>query len=143
MKKAIYFILFLSFIIARSQDVIVKKDGTSIQAKVEEVGVEEIKYLKSEKLSGPIYSIHKSDVVIINFEDGSFELIQSESKKNKSSKKNEISKLSLKETKDLIIENINKYSFDWKFEFDKYDASFEDEMLLLVIVDQKGNKSNR
>ena len=40
-----------------AQDVIVKKNGEEIRAKVEEVGEQSIRYRKFTNLTGPVYSI--------------------------------------------------------------------------------------
>jgi len=135
MKKAILFILVLSFTTVHSQDVIVKKDGTSIQANVEEIGIDIIKYHKFDNLKGPVYSINKKDVVIVNFENGTFELIESKVEENG------LLLLSLEETKDVIVEYINNYSFVYLDENKKYIASFEDDLLRLTIVNENDKKA--
>lgn len=75
MKK---FMLLLVFIIPTlftfAQDVIVKKDGTTIQSKIFEVGTTEIKYKKWNHQDGPFYIINKADVKAINYENGDNEV---------------------------------------------------------------------
>lgn len=64
-----------------AQDVIIKRNGDEIQAQVEEVGQTEIKYKKFENLSGPTYSVSKSDVFMIRYKNGQrdvFEEVKSE-----------------------------------------------------------------
>lgn len=58
-----------------SQDNIIKKNGEEIKAKVVEVGTTEIKYKKFEKQNGPTYAINKSEVFMINYEDGTKDVI--------------------------------------------------------------------
>lgn len=53
-----------------AQDVIVKKDGTTILAKVTKVGDKEIEYKKYKSGSDRLYSISTSNVMAINYEDG-------------------------------------------------------------------------
>lgn len=53
-----------------AQDVIVKKDGSTILSKVLEVNTADIKYKKYSNQNGPIYTINKSDVMTINYENG-------------------------------------------------------------------------
>ena len=53
-----------------AQDIITKKDGTDISAKVTELTISEVKYKKYNNLSGPIYTILKSDVLTIKYENG-------------------------------------------------------------------------
>lgn len=65
----------LSVFAASAQDIIVKQNGEEIQAKVEEVGVQSIRYRKFSNLSGPIYSIARNDVFMIRYESGSKDII--------------------------------------------------------------------
>lgn len=53
-----------------AQDMIVKKDGSIIQAKVFEVGTSEVKYKKWSNQDGPSYAIAKSDILAINYQNG-------------------------------------------------------------------------
>lgn len=52
------------------QDVIVKKDGSTILSKVIEVTSNEVKYRKYSNQNGPLYSIERSDILSINYENG-------------------------------------------------------------------------
>lgn len=58
---------------ALSQDVILKKDNTTILSKVIEITNAEIKYKKWSNQDGPTYSISRSDVTRINFQNGDVE----------------------------------------------------------------------
>jgi hypothetical protein len=60
------------------QDVILLKDGSEIKAKVTEIGVQEIKYKKFDNLEGPVYSLRKTDVFMITYENGQKEVIKAE-----------------------------------------------------------------
>ena len=64
-----------------SQDLITKKTGEDIQAKVLEVGQTEVKYKKSDNLTGPTFSISKSDVIMIRYENGTKDVFVEENKK--------------------------------------------------------------
>lgn len=75
MKKIIKTIFFIAIIFVYSnlsyaQDMITKKTGEDISAKVLEVTTSEIKFKKSDNLEGPIFSILKSDVLIIRYKNG-------------------------------------------------------------------------
>ena len=72
MKKLfIVFSFILGFgISASAQDLITKKDGTDIQAKILEVSSNEIKYKKFSNLEGPTYSMPISDILIVRYENG-------------------------------------------------------------------------
>ena len=51
-----------------------KKDGSIIRSKVVEIGTSEVKYKKFSNQNGPTYSISKSEVQAINYENGEKEL---------------------------------------------------------------------
>lgn len=53
-----------------AQDVILKKDNTTVLSKVIEVTGTEIKYKKWSNQDGPTYSINRSEVTSINYQNG-------------------------------------------------------------------------
>lgn len=69
-KLVLIMLLFATSLIASAQDVIVEKNGSTILSKVVEVGTTEIKYKKWNNLNGPNYSILKSKIQSINYENG-------------------------------------------------------------------------
>lgn len=66
-------ILLCSTGTAMPQDVIVKKDQSTVMSKVLEITSTEIKYKKWSNQDGPTYSISRTDVVSINYENGEVE----------------------------------------------------------------------
>ena len=71
MKKVIGILLFVLFSNALvAQDIITKKDGEDIQAKVLEVLTSEIKYKKFDFQDGPTYTELKSNILMIRYENG-------------------------------------------------------------------------
>lgn len=68
--------------IATAQDVIVKKDQTTVLSKVLEITGTEIKYKKWSNQDGPTYSINRSEVVSINYENGDVENLSISSQSN-------------------------------------------------------------
>ena len=71
MKKTISILLFLCVsLITMAQDVIVKKDGSTILAKVLEVTSADVKYKKHTNVDGPTYTIKKKEIQRINYENG-------------------------------------------------------------------------
>src|SRR3954465_8393851 len=58
-----------------AQDVIVTKTG-EIKAKVEEIGISEIKYRDFDNLNGPIIVIDKRNVIAIRYPNGKNETIK-------------------------------------------------------------------
>lgn len=70
MKKLLLLIAVSCAATAQAQDVIVKRDGSTILTKVLEVNQSDIKYKKFSNQSGPTYTINKSEVMAINYEGG-------------------------------------------------------------------------
>ena len=70
MKQFFLFLLLLCSASISAQDIIVKKDGSTILSKVIEIGSTEIKYKKFSNLNGPTYSITKVEILSINYENG-------------------------------------------------------------------------
>ena len=70
MKKVLLFFMLLLATSAFAQDVIVKKDGSTILSKVIEIGTSEVKYKKYSNPDGPTYTIAKSEIQAINYENG-------------------------------------------------------------------------
>lgn len=85
-KIIILLLLLIMPLIANSQDVIVKRDGTTILSKVLEVNTSEIKYKKFSNQQGPLYVIEKAEVMAINYESGDKDLF-SDAVKPESSEK--------------------------------------------------------
>ena len=61
---------------ASAQDLIVKKDGTVIQAKVTKIGTSEVEYKKWSNQDGPQYSIAVADILAINYMNGEKEMFE-------------------------------------------------------------------
>lgn len=71
MKNIIALLLFVCVCAnGFAQDVIVKKDGTTILAKVMEVNDDVVKYKKHSNQNGPTYSVKVSDLMSINYKNG-------------------------------------------------------------------------
>ncbi len=68
--------MLLSATSAFAQDVIVKKDGSTIVSKVLEITSTEVKYKKFTNQNGPTYTISKADVMVINYENGEKETFE-------------------------------------------------------------------
>lgn len=67
-----------------AQDLIVKKDGSVIQAKVTKIGTSEVEYKKWSYQDGPQYAIAVADILAINYQNGEKETFENvtESPKN-------------------------------------------------------------
>jgi len=71
MKNTILTLLIaITILNANSQDVITKKDGTDINVKVKEITIDAVKYLNFDNQNGPLYTISKTDVFRIKYENG-------------------------------------------------------------------------
>lgn len=64
---------------ASAQDLIVKKDGSVIQAKVTKIGTSEVEYKKWSNQDGPQYSIAVADILAINYQNGEKETFENAS----------------------------------------------------------------
>jgi len=74
MKNILLFILFIcSSNIIKAQDTLSMRSGENILVKVIEVGTSEVKYKKLDNLNGPDFSILKSDLLMIKYENGTKE----------------------------------------------------------------------
>ena len=84
MKRVIFLLFFilLTGLSMSAQDIITKIDGTDIKAKVSEVGTNEIKYKSFSNLDGPLYTISKSDVLMVTYENGERDVFNKESIQN-------------------------------------------------------------
>ncbi len=77
--KRIYLLGVFSFFtcVLNAQDIIVMKNGDVVQSKVQEITQTEIKYKKFSNLTGPTYTVDKTTVLSINYENGEKEMINS------------------------------------------------------------------
>jgi len=79
--KNLLLLPFLAFFFAAnvfSQDIIFKKDGSKEEAKIILVAEKEIQYKKFTNLDGPVYTMNKKDIVLITYENGDYETIQTQ-----------------------------------------------------------------
>ncbi len=70
-------VLLSAALAVSAQDLITKKDGSDIQAKILEVTSTEVKYKKYSNLEGPTFTLPKSDILIIRYENGENEVFNS------------------------------------------------------------------
>lgn len=70
------FLLFANML--HAQDLIIKRDGSEIKAKVTRISQTEIDYKKQSNLSGPDYVIAKREVLMIMFANGEKEIFLEE-----------------------------------------------------------------
>ena len=70
MKKLLFLLMLLCPMIASAQDVIVKKDGSTVVCRVEKVSETDVTYKLWSDLKGSSYVMDKSLVSAINYESG-------------------------------------------------------------------------
>lgn len=87
MKKIIFTLLTTIYTVSFcfSQDIITKRTGENISAKVLEVTTTEIKYKAFSNPNGPIFSVLKTDLSMIQYEDGTKNIFPYEKKADTSS----------------------------------------------------------
>ncbi len=90
MKKLllISFFFALSIKINAQKDQVTLKTGETLTVKISEVTPSQIKFLKT--LDGPVYSMNKSEVFMILYEDGRKQLFEQESSSNIKNQNTEI-----------------------------------------------------
>jgi hypothetical protein len=101
MKKVVVLSLLFLFgfmFYSAAQDIIYKKDGSKEEAKITQVGDKEIQYKKFSNPEGPVYSLAKSEILMITYQNGEYEMIQNQTDPVKVSKQ----ELSTNFTKNLI-----------------------------------------
>lgn len=82
MRRLIALILavFSTVALMKAQDIITTKDGKDIQTKILEVNKSDVKYKKYSNLDGPIFTLSKSEILIVRYENGENEVFQDNDK---------------------------------------------------------------
>jgi hypothetical protein len=72
MKKILILAVALigSATVTLAQDIITLKNGDEIKAKVQEIGLSDVKYKKFENANGPTYTLLKTEIFMIKYENG-------------------------------------------------------------------------
>jgi hypothetical protein len=78
----VFFTLLGLNMFAFSQDIIITKDSQKINAKIIEINIDNIKYKKFNNLEGPIYTLLKSDIVTIIYQNGMIDVFEGKEKKS-------------------------------------------------------------
>lgn len=63
-------LLSLAALHVAAQDIIVMRNGDEVKAKVTKVGTTEVEYHKWSNQDGPVYSVAKSDVFMVKYQNG-------------------------------------------------------------------------
>lgn len=62
--------------VAGAQDLITKKNGEDIQAKILEVNTNDVRYKRWDNMDGPIFSLRKSEILLVRYENGQNEVFR-------------------------------------------------------------------
>lgn len=111
-KQIVLTMLSLAALNVAAQDVVVKKDGSTILAKVLEVNQDNIKYKKFSNQNGPTYTINLSDVMSVNYENGEKEDFNNSSITNDANQGNEAKEI-IKDAAPNNSELLNLYAKDY------------------------------
>jgi hypothetical protein len=67
--------LFGILVTSTAQDIIYKKDGSKEETKIVAVGDREIQYKKFSNPDGPVYTLAKSQIMMITYANGEYEML--------------------------------------------------------------------
>lgn len=114
MKKIIVLLtLVFSTVTLFAQDVITKRNGEEIQAKVLNINDKEINYIKWTNLNGPTYTILKSEVFMIKYENGEKDIFEQEKKQAQMQTQTEIEFTSPINTTEELATQMSKNNIDF------------------------------
>ncbi|MEO9872363.1 hypothetical protein [Ekhidna sp.] len=77
-RKLLIILLSISFMVSAAQDIITKRDGNDIKSIVIEILPNAVKYRNHDNQKGPIYTLNKSEVFMIKYENGSKDIFASQ-----------------------------------------------------------------
>ena len=69
-KSLLFIIISIMSITSYAQDLITKRDGSEIQAKVLEVTPTEVKFKRFDNQGGPLFTLPKTEIFMIKYENG-------------------------------------------------------------------------
>ncbi len=81
-KILLLLVLLFGLRASQAQDILVMRNGDELKVKIEEVLTESIKYKKFDNLGGPSYTVKKSSVFMIRYENGTKDVFKESGKKN-------------------------------------------------------------
>ena len=116
MKKFFIYVLVwcIASLTVSAQDVIVKKDGSTILSKVTEIGTTDVKYKKWSNIEGPLYTIAKANVQSINYENGEVETFSEEVKPSQEPFANGFSTQITENTTKIELAKLESSARAWK-----------------------------
>lgn len=136
MKPIYLLLLLLSISNSFGQDIILLKNNEIIRAKVIKIMNDTVEFNRLDNMGGPIYEIPTSLIEKIDFETDTVQYFQLEEVKNLAESPN----YTLVETKEFIVKTINDHGFDEDSFKRRYRASFEGDLLRLIIMRKNENE---
>jgi len=122
----LFAIFCVSMVNAFAQDVILKKDGSEVKAKVLEVSDQQIKYKEFDFQTGPTHIINTYEVFMITYENGQKEVFNKQAPAHIRQKPYSPLSMDLKTEFDSIGRNDDKMlNFFKKNNFTEYSNKFE------------------
>jgi hypothetical protein len=88
MKKLMMIGLMSAFVVANAQDVIYFRNGIVQKGKVLQIDVDNVSYKKAENMDGPTYVTPKGDVYMVEYPNGTKDLMGNNTNNNNSSSNN-------------------------------------------------------
>lgn len=136
--------VLLSSIEMKGQDVIVKRDGSTVISKVLEVTSDYIKYKKQSNLDGPTYTLKLSEILSINYANGEKEMFSSgDMPLEKSDLNSTASNQEDDYINDGIISSYNDRAVISKLENSKKQAKWVCRLLRIHPLSIVGNRDGR
>lgn len=115
-----------------AQDLITLKTGEEVKSKVLEVGSTEVKYKKFENIQGPTYTILKSDIFMIKYENGVKEVINSVENRGNGNQEN----TTKSEVKKDVQEGIDQYRASE--DYNKYNKIYHQKLVKGIVMTSIG-----
>jgi hypothetical protein len=120
-----------------AQDVITLKNGEEVKAKVQEVGLSDVKYRRYENLDGPVYTLRKTEIFMIKYENGEKDVFKDEAVAPPVAREGLASTESQKGAMGLLVGKVPKKSLNIanvKFE-NEYGEKLSKEEVRSALVD--------
>ena len=108
MKNYITIILILTNLMIKAQDIIVLKDGNEVKAMVAEISSEQVKYRKFDNDTGVIYTIEKSKILMVKYQNGTKDIFTASPSREESSPKTRLDKPKLGFSKIMFGRNFTE-----------------------------------
>lgn len=131
--KSVWAIGLIPFYHAQAQDLIVKHNGEQITSKIINTDLTYVFYKTAGDSDDANRSIAKSEVAEVRFENGKTEFFGS---------RPAVAMTSIEDTKQFIVDEINKHAYEPDGFKRRYRAAFEGDYFRLTLLDKKGEPTS-